>query len=167
MIISKLKEEKLRKENVVKTAITTIGSFLASLLGVLYIPVLLLVLSNVIDYVTGLFASPYRKQDINSYKSIRGITKKVGMWLLVVVGAIIDELIVYSVETIGFVAPFTFLVACVVAIWLVCNECISILENLKDMGVKIPTFLQPLLKNIRSQAESKFEAEKDEAEKND
>lgn len=143
------------KENTVKVFITVVGSLLSSVLGVLYIPVLLLVASNVIDYITGLFASPYRKQDINSYKSIRGITKKIGMWLLVVVGAIIDELIIYSVQTLGYTAPFTFLVACVVAIWIICNECISILENLKDMGVNIPTFLQPLLKNIRSQAEAK------------
>lgn len=143
------------KQNTIKSIITVAGSFLSSILGVLYIPVLLLVLSNIIDYATGLMASPYRKQDINSYKSIRGITKKIGMWLLVVVGAIIDELIIYSVEMLGYAAPFAFLVACVVAIWLICNECISILENLKDMNVKIPPFLQPLLKNIRSQAEAK------------
>lgn len=34
--------------------------------------------------------------------------------------------------------PFTFLVACIVAIWIICNEIISILENIKDMGVTIP-----------------------------
>lgn len=152
------------KQNTVKMIITAVGSFLSSILGVLYIPVLLLVASNIIDYATGLMASPYRKQDINSYKSIRGITKKIGMWLLVVVGAIIDELIIYSVEMLGYAAPFTFLVACVVAIWIICNECISILENLKDMNVKIPPFLQPLLKNIRSQAEAKVEI-KEVAEK--
>ena len=53
--------------------------FLSSLLGVLAIPVLLVVLCNIIDYATGLMASPYRSQDINSYKSIRGIWKKVCM----------------------------------------------------------------------------------------
>lgn len=37
--------------------------FLSSLLGVLAIPVLLVVLCNIIDYATGLMASPYRLQD--------------------------------------------------------------------------------------------------------
>ena len=32
---------------------------------------------------------------------MKGITKKVSMWLLVVVGAIIDELLKYSAETLG------------------------------------------------------------------
>ena len=52
------------------------------------------------------------------------------MWLLVVVGVIIDELIKYSITAIGLSVPFTFLIACIVAIWLICNELISILENI-------------------------------------
>ena len=150
-------------ENVtyIKAVFTAIFAFVSSLLGVLAVPVILMVICNIIDYGTGLAASPYRKQDINSYKSIHGIIKKVCMWLLVVVGAIIDELIIYAAATIGYVMPFTFLVACIVAIWIVCNEIISILENLKDIGVKIPGFLEPLVKNIKSQVEDKVNLEDD------
>lgn len=39
--------------------------------------------------------------------------------------------------------------ACVVAVWIVCNELISILENLIDVGISIPAFLIPLVKNIK------------------
>lgn len=134
---------------------------LSSLLGILTIPVLLMVACNVIDYITGLMASPYRSEDINSYKSIRGIMKKVCMWLLVVVGAIIDQLILYASDTVGITLPFTFLVACIVAIWIICNEIISVLENMKDMGVALPAFLQPLVKNIKSQVEDKVKIEED------
>ena len=77
----------------VKAFFTAIFAFLSSLLGVLAVPVVLMVACNLIDYGTGLMASPKRSQDINSYKSIRGIMKKICMWLLVVVGAIIDYLI--------------------------------------------------------------------------
>lgn len=48
----------------------------------------------------------------------------------------------------------------VVAMWLICNEIISILENIQDMGVKIPAFLQPLVKHIRSQVEEQINTEK-------
>ena len=41
---------------------------------------------NVIDYITGLMASDRRGKEITSYKGLRGIRKKVCMWLLVVVG---------------------------------------------------------------------------------
>jgi toxin secretion/phage lysis holin len=139
----------------IKAIFTAIFSLISSMLGVLAIPVILMVLCNVIDYITGLMASTYRSQDINSYKSIKGIKKKVAMWLLVVVGAIIDQLVIYATETAGITVKFTFLVACVVAIWIICNEIISILENIKDMGVCLPGFLQPLVENIKSQVEDK------------
>lgn len=111
--------------------------------------------------LTGLMASKYRAQDINSYKSIRGIFKKVSMWLLVVVGAIIDEMLLYASTSIGWKSPVTFLVACVVAMWLICNEIISILENIQDMGVNIPAFMQPLVKHIRSQVEDQVKVDND------
>lgn len=116
---------------------------------------------NLIDYATGLMASKYRAQDINSYKSIRGIFKKVSMWLLVVVGAIIDEMLLYASTSIGWKSPVTFLIACVVAMWLICNEIISILENIQDMGVNIPAFMQPLVKHIRSQVEDQVKVDND------
>lgn len=139
--------------NYVKAVVTAFMSMLAALLGVLYVPVLLMVACNVIDYATGLFAAKYRKDKINSYKGIRGIIKKVTMWLLVVVGAIIDTLLKYSTETFGYKLPFTFLVACIVAIWIICNELISILENMVDIGISIPGFLLPIVKQLKTTVE--------------
>lgn len=145
----------------IKVIFTALIGMVSSLLGVLFIPVMLLVGTNVIDYVTGLMASPNRGEKVKSYKSIRGIVKKVCMWLLVVVGAIIDQLLKYSAETIGITLPFTFLVACIVAIWLICNELLSILENISDIGVKLPPFLLPVVSYIKDQAEIKGKMDTD------
>lgn len=154
------------KENIVKAFITAAGSLLSSILGILYIPVLLMVACNIIDYVTGLLAVPSRKNGgISSYRSMRGIKKKVTMWLLVVVGAIIDQLLIYASETLGFALPFTFLIACIVAIWIICNELISILENMVDIGVNIPAFLLPLVKHIRTQVDDMTGINKESEEK--
>lgn len=152
---------KMEQANQVKAVFTMVFAFVSAILGVLAIPVMLLVACNVIDYITGLMASKYRAQDINSYKSIRGIFKKVSMWLLVMVGAIIDEMLLYTSTSIGWKSPVTFLIACVVALWLICNEIISILENIQDMGVRIPAFLQPLVKHIRSQVEEQVKVDND------
>lgn len=138
-----------------KVIVTAVWSIILSALGILAIPVLLLVTCNLIDYFTGIAASKFRKQQIDSYKGIRGIAKKICMWLLVGVGVIVDQLLSYSAGVIGITLPFTFLVACVVAIWLICNEIISILENINDIGVTLPTFLQPIVKNLKSQVEQK------------
>ena len=147
--------------NYIKGLFTALLSVLTSLFGVLAIPILLMVGTNIIDYATGLIAAPKRSEDINSYKSMRGIWKKVCMWLLVAVGAIIDELILYASGTIGITLPGSFLVACVVACWIICNEILSILENLKDIGIAMPPFLEPLVKNIKSQTADKVTTDKD------
>lgn len=143
--------------NYLKGAVTAVFSFLSSILGILAVPVYLMVACNVIDYITGLAAAKYREQNINSYKGLWGIIKKVCMWFLVVVGAVLDVLLAYSAETLGITLPFTFLIACVVAIWIICNEIISILENIADIGVELPPFLAGLVRNIKHQVEDKVD----------
>ena len=151
--------------NTIKGFATAIAAFLSALLGTLYIPVLLMVACNIIDYITGLMAAKYRTDNkISSYKSIKGIQKKVSMWLLVVDGAILDQLIQYASTTIGITIPVSFLVACVVAVWIICNEIISILENIIDIGVSVPAFLMPLVKNIKSQTEKITDVNNNESE---
>ena len=144
--------------NQMKAITVTVGGVLSSFLGTLYIPVLLMIACNIIDYATGLMAAPNRKVGISSYKGMRGICKKVTMWLLVVVGAIIDQLLKYASASFGLVVPISFLIACIVAIWIICNELISILENMVDIGVNIPDFLMPLVKHIRSQIDEATES---------
>lgn len=151
--------------NTIKAIVTGVAAFLSALLGTLYIPVLLMILCNIIDYATGLMAAKNRPDGgISSYRSIKGIKKKVSMWLLVVVGAILDQLLLYASQTIGVKIPVTFLIACVVAIWIICNEIISILENMIDIGIQIPSFLLPLVKNIKSQTEHIANTEQTERE---
>lgn len=129
-------------------------SAIMDFLGILAIPVFLMVGCNVIDYVTGIIASKYRKEQISSYKGIRGITKKVCMWILVLIGGFIDILITYTIDTIGIDIELPFLVATIVAVWIVTNEMISILENIVDIGVELPPFLLPLVKRIRGETEA-------------
>ena len=149
--------------NKLQILFTTFFGMLSSLLGTLYVPVLLMVAANIIDYISGLAAAPYRKEGgISSYKSIRGITKKIAMWLLVVVGAIVDQLISYTTAKFGWSFPVSFLVACLVAVWIICNELISILENIQDIGVALPMWLLPLIKHIKSQADDIGYTEEDE-----
>ena len=82
-------------------------------------PVFLMVGCNVIDYITGLLAVPYRTETVSSYKGIRGIIKKVCQWLLVLVGAWIDILLNYAIDCAGIDFTLPFVVATIVAVWLV------------------------------------------------
>ena len=147
----------MNKVNTAKGIIASIMGVINSIFGILAIPMVLLVACNLIDYATGILASKFRGQEISSYKGMKGITKKIGMWLLVLVGAIMDKLIAYSVAQLGLVFPIQFMIAAVVALWIICNELISILENLKDMEVPLPGFLLAATSNIKSQIEVKMD----------
>ncbi|MCI8838127.1 MAG: phage holin family protein [Hungatella sp.] len=142
-----------------KSLAITIGSVLFSWLGILALPVALLVVGNIADYITGILASQYRDDPVSSYKSIKGIYKKVGMWILIFIGWMMDMLISFTVQHTGIHISLPFIVATVVAVWLICNEIISILENLIDMDVKIPPFLMPMAKMIKRQVEDKTKVE--------
>lgn len=150
----------------VKGLATAVISALMSWLGILAVPVFLMVGCNVIDYITGLLAVPYRTESISSYKGIRGIIKKVGMWILVLIGAWIDVLLNYAIECAGVDFSLPFVVATVVAVWLVVNEMISILENMLDIGVHMPPFLLPVVRYIKKQVEDKAAIASEKEEEN-
>ena len=129
----------------IKLGITAFFTVCSSLLGSLAMPVYILVLLNGIDYATGLLAAPFRHEKVNSYKGVRGIAKKVCMWLLIGVGAIVDWLIVYT----GLESPLNNLAGSAVAVWLIVNELISILENIGDTGVPVPAFLEKAIDLVK------------------
>ena len=139
----------------IKLTVTAVISALMSWLGILAVPVFLMVGCNFVDYITGICAATYRQDQVSSYKSIRGITKKVCQWLLVLLGAWVDILINYAAEYTGIKITIPFVEATIVAVWLVVNEIISILENMLDIGVSMPPFLMPVIKYIKQQVEDK------------
>lgn len=148
------REGNIEMEKIKAAFIAAFGA-LFSWLGILAIPVLLLVGMNIIDYGTGLTAAKYREQKVTSYRSIRGIYKKVFMWVLIIIGWVMDILINYTVQYMGLGIKIPFVVATVVTVWLICNEVISTLENLIDIGVDIPPFMMPIAKLIKGQVEDK------------
>lgn len=130
---------------------------LSSWLGVLAIPVYVLVACNIMDYITGLAAAHRRNQQISSYVGVLGIAKKVCMWLLIAVGAVVDWLLLYCGASLGFEIHLPMLAASLVAVWLIINEVISILENVGDIGVPLPGFLTKIVQGLKSKIEGQEE----------
>lgn len=149
----------MREGKGIQATVVLIFTTLTAWLGHLAIPMYVLVACNVVDYLTGLMAAPHRGEHPNSYKGFNGIAKKVCMWILVGVGAMIDVLITYAAEQVspGFMEPF--IVAIVVALWLAFNEMISILENIRDIGVVLPPFMLKLITKLKKTTENIVEKE--------
>ena len=138
----------------IKAVCVTVFGLLSSWLGVLAIPVYVLVGCNVMDYATGLAAAHRRGQKVSSYKGINGIAKKVCMWLLIAVGAVVDWLLLYGGDQLGVEMHLPMLVSSLTAVWLIVNEVISILENIGDTGVPLPGFLTKIVEGLKSKIES-------------
>ena len=139
----------------VKAAFVAAFSMIFGWLGILAVPVLILAGLNFTDYITGILASKRRNELVTSDKGLWGIVKKIGMWILVGLGWAMDGLINSASQYVGLSIKLPFVVATIVAVWLICNEIISILENLLDIGVAMPPFLMPLAKMIKGQVEDK------------
>ena len=146
----------------IKYAIGIVIASVTGWLGVLAIPIYVMVGSSILDYFTGLYAAKYRGQKISSYQGVKGIMKKVMIWLLVVVGVLLDVLIAYAAENVGINIGASMYVSCAVAIWVICNEIISILENVKDAGVNAPSWLDKILQNIKSQIDTTIDKESED-----
>jgi len=131
-------------------------------LGALAWPFYFLILTNLVDYVTGIMAAKCRGEKVSSDVGFRGIAKKVCMWLLVLVGYIVDFIIVEMGHTVHIDIGLTNIVALVVIFWLIANELISILENINDVGVDYPKPLMKILELVKEKGEDSIDVKKGE-----
>lgn len=147
-------EHKLVNSGVFETVCLVLSS-LATLFFGTWIPLMttLLVL-NATDIATG-FLKSGKKHIIGSRAFYRGIQKKVGQWILIIVANAIDV-----VAFDGLPVAKTGVVGALIG-----TEGVSIVENLAEMGVWIPKSVKKYLVQIR--AEEKIEEKVDEMKKVD
>ena len=132
---------------------TTLNGWLGSLASPFYI----LVLTNIIDYITGIAAAVCRGERVSSQVGFHGIAKKICMWLLVLVGCIIDYIIMQMGNTMQIQFGMDCLVALAAIFWLLANELISILENIHDIGTPLPPFLLKMVEFIKEKTDEQME----------
>ena len=125
---------------------------LTSYLGVIAIPVIILTAAMITDYITGMI-SAWHNSELSSKKGIFGIIKKISYLALVCVGMGVDWLIYSGLNQAGISTENSVFFGVLVTIWLIINELISILENLKNIGVPLPAFLVTIIKKLKVSAE--------------
>jgi len=131
---------------------------LISYLGVIAIPVTVLMTAMIIDYVTGMAAAWHNKK-LSSKKGLSGIIKKISYLALICVGMGVDWLIYSGLSQAGISTEHSVFFGVLVTVWLIINELISILENLKAIGVPLPTFLIKIVKRLKITVENVGESE--------
>lgn len=128
---------KIAINNIVSAILTTI----IYLLGGLDIALKSLLIVIVIDYLTGVTSAIYNKK-LSSNIGFKGIIKKFCYLLIVALSVVIDNLTGKS----GVIRTL-------VIYFLVSNDGLSILENMAEINIKLPSKLIDALEQIKKKGE--------------
>lgn len=131
-------------------AVTLAGA--ATYLRELAVPVFVLAGVMIIDYISGI-ASAWVKRELSSRVGIIGIVKKLAYLLAVAVAIVVDWVVQTAAIELGIDLGGFYFFGLLVTIWLVLNECISILENLSEIGVPLPAFLLKIIEKLEKTVE--------------
>lgn len=124
-------------ENWLNAVISVICTTFVWLIGGCDVALAYLITAIVIDYISGLIKA-YNTKTLSSNIGFRGILKKVGILLIVMLSVLVDRVTVNN----GAIRTL-------VIYYFVANEGLSVLENLAVAGLPIPKALKNALKVIK------------------
>ena len=117
-----------------------IVTFLTMVLGEHWILFVLFLLFNVIDFITGWMKARMTKKE-NSIKGFKGVIKKLGYWLIILVSFSTSVLFIEIGEVLKIDLSITTMLGWFVLASLAINEIRSIIENIVEFGYKVPQIL--------------------------
>lgn len=124
-------------QSLIKSVVSFIATTLIYLLGGWDIALQSLIIIIILDYLTGI-SKGYVTKKLNSSIGFRGIVKKLLMLCIVAVSVIVDRIM-----------GQTGMIRTLIIYYLVANEGLSIIENLSEMNIIIPSFLKEKLEQIK------------------
>ncbi len=136
----------------VTSGIAALGAWILAELGALLPVVLVLTVVMVIDYLTGIIKAGM-SGTLNSTKGANGFVKKLMYIVTVAVACVADYMITYTAQQFGWDFSTKAYFAILVAVWLIVNEAVSIIENLDEIGVPMPAFLGKVFQRVKDRVE--------------
>ena len=118
----------------------TIVTVLTAVFGTHWLLFVGFLVLNVIDYITGVRKSRLTGKD-NSAKGVKGVWKKLGYWLMVLVAFLASAIFIEIGQTLGIDLAVTAYIGWFTIASLIINELRSILENFVESGDNVPAIL--------------------------
>ena len=118
----------------------TVVAVLTAALGTHWFLFVGFLILNIIDYITGVRKSRLTGKD-NSAKGVKGVWKKLGYWLMVLVAFLASAIFIEVGQTLGIDLSVTTYVGWFTLASLIVNELRSILENFVEAGDNVPSVL--------------------------
>lgn len=144
------------KVNMIYGLIATVGAAIFGKYWFLFAGFLLL---NLVDYITGWIKARFYNKNESSTIGAKGVWKKVSYWIVIGIAFFISHCFVYMGEILGTNLAFVVLFGWFTLATYLINEIRSILENLVEMNVKVPTFLVKGLDITQKLLDAKTELE--------
>ena len=130
-------------KEIICTIFAGFGTAFIYLVGGIDVAIQCLLIAIIIDYISGLIKAFNTKQ-LSSKIGFKGILKKVGVLLIVMLAVLIDR-----------VTGETGAIRTLVIYYFVANEGLSIIENLGQAGLPIPKAIKNALKALKEQSNEK------------
>lgn len=135
-----------------KLIFAAMGAWITAMLNGLAPLLIALAVVMVVDYITGMTAA-WKEGTLSSKVGLLGIGKKALYAVGVVLGMVIDWVIISVGSQIGISMPTTTFFGLLVTLWLIFNECVSIIENLGRVGVPYPEFMIKAIAALKGKVE--------------
>lgn len=122
-------------------AVGAVVAVLTAIFGVYWYLFAGYLLLNILDWITGWRRANKLHQE-SSMVGLRGIIKKTGYWVIVLIAFMIPDLFIkIGRDTLGINLDFLMLLGWFTLATLIVNEIRSILENLVEMNYDVPEIL--------------------------
>jgi toxin secretion/phage lysis holin len=126
-------------DKIISVILANVATVFIYLFGGFDVALQCLLIAIIIDYISGLIKA-YNTKTLSSSIGFRGILKKVGVLLIVMLAVLVDRV---TLNNGG--------IRTLVIYYFVANEGLSVLENLAQAGLPIPKKLKDALKVIKKE----------------
>lgn len=107
-----------------------------------------LIVVNIVDYITGILRAVSVQESISPTIAMTGIANKINKLFFVVVALSVDILINYGLDTTKNVTP----ISVAVITWLVINELVSICSNISNNNsLEVPPMILTFLNKFKEE----------------
>lgn len=137
----------MNSKHIINSILATSGTILTYLIGNWDNNIQILLTLIICDYITGVMKG-YKNKNLSSSIGVKGIYKKAAIFIVIILAHQIDTMSGLNTPISKTMSIYFYIV----------NEGLSIIENLKYLGVPLPKYITKALKEIQEDGE--FDEEK-------
>lgn len=141
-----------------KGFLALIGVVVSFITGSITIPMVVLLILIILDYILGIAAAVKEEKKFEWSKAIWGAVKKVGYAVVILFAILVDLLLIQGINEIGLDVPFKAIFSVAATVYLCGIEFFSGCRHLLTLGVPVPNFLVKFAEFLTEKAEKVMDA---------